>query len=223
LLTSQADKNQVVQGLQAGADDYLTKPFHEGELLARLAVGRRTVELHRQLQLKNQQLQELAMTDALTGLPNRRAIEEFAARELSGALRHGFQIWAVMADLDHFKGINDTYGHESGDAILRGFADVLKANTRTSNFCGRFGGEEFLIILSHADRQGVRTAIERIREEFESRAFMTSQGPISATASFGIAGLEGFVPRNLENLLARADGALYRAKQRGRNRVEEYA
>src|SRR5580692_10465013 len=125
LLTGNTDKEEVIEGLAAGADDYLTKPFHPGELLARVAVGRRVAELHRQIQAKNLLLEELAQTDSLTGLPNRRAIEDWTKRELSGAERHGFELWVAIADLDHFKRINDTYGHEVGDMVLKRFAGVL--------------------------------------------------------------------------------------------------
>src|SRR6266542_4327063 len=118
LLTSNADKDQIIRGLAAGADDYLTKPFHSGELLARVAVGRRIVELHREIQTKNRLLEELALTDSLTGLANRRAIEDWAVRQLNGAARHGFPFWVVMADLDSFKTVNDAYGHEAGDIVL---------------------------------------------------------------------------------------------------------
>src|SRR6266705_6408409 len=117
LLTSKADKDQIIRGLSAGADDYLTKPFHSGELLARVAVGRRIIELHREIQAKNRLLAELALTDPLTGLPNRRAIEDWAMRQLNGATRHGFSFWVVMVDLDSFKSVNDTYGHEAGDVV----------------------------------------------------------------------------------------------------------
>ncbi len=113
-----------------------------------MAVGRRIVELHREIQGKNRLLQELALTDPLTGLPNRRAIEEWAVRQLSGAVRHGFPLWVVMADLDSFKSVNDTYGHEAGDVVLKKFADLLRANTRSSNICGRIGGEEFVVVLT---------------------------------------------------------------------------
>src|SRR6266536_5461893 len=130
LLTSKADKDQIIRGLAAGADDYLTKPFHSGELLARVAVGRRIVELHREIQGKNRLLEELALTDSLTGLPNRRAVEDWSIRQLSGAVRHSFSFWVVMADLDSFKSVNDTYGHEAGDSVLKKFAELLRANTR---------------------------------------------------------------------------------------------
>src|SRR6266705_4869256 len=128
LLTSNAHKDHIISGLAAGADDYLTKPFHSGELLARVAVGRRIVELHREIQTKNRLLEELALTDSLTGLPNRRAIEDWSVRQLSGADRHGYSFWVVMADLDRFKNVNDTYGHEAGDLVLQKFAELLKAN-----------------------------------------------------------------------------------------------
>jgi len=174
LLTSNTEKDQIIKGLAAGADDYLTKPFHPGELLARVAVGRRIAELHQEIQTKNRQLEELALTDPLTGLPNRRAIEHWAARELKGAARHGFPFWIVMADLDRFKSVNDSYGHEAGDIVLKKFAEVLRANTRSSNMCGRIGGEEFVIALAHIARKDVQTAIERIRRQFESERFTFS-------------------------------------------------
>jgi PleD family two-component response regulator len=129
LLTAQSDKNDVVRALAACADDYLTKPFHDGELLARLAAGRRIVELQRDLQAKNKLLEELALTDALTGLPNRRAIEQIANSAMSAGSRHDFPVWIALADLDRFKAINDAYGHDLGDQVLRGFAEILSMNT----------------------------------------------------------------------------------------------
>jgi two-component system, cell cycle response regulator len=220
LVTSHAEKEQVILGLDAGADDYLTKPFHPGELLARVRVGRRMIGMHREIQAKNRQLEELALTDVLTGLPNRRAIELWATREVWAAARHDFSIWIVMADLDHFKKVNDTYGHEADETVLRGFAEILKTNTRHSNMCGRMGGEEFLLILTHVEREHIVIAIERIRKEFEMRQFTFCSQSLRATASFGIAGFRGTAAPDLSTLIACADVALYSAKHRGRNCIE---
>ena len=220
LLTSNSKKDQIIQGLEAGADDYLTKPFHAGELLARIAVGRRVAELHRELQAKNHLLEELALTDPLTGLSNRRAVEHWAARELSGALRHGFPFWVVMADLDRFKAVNDTYGHDAGDQVLKEFATILNANTRASNICGRIGGEEFVLVLAHVDRAGIQIVIERIRQKLSTRAFAFGTATINVTASFGVAGVKGKHTREFAQMLREADAALYGAKRHGRNRTE---
>jgi two-component system, cell cycle response regulator len=220
LLTSNTEKTQIVEGLAAGADDYLTKPFHPGELLARVAVGRRVTELHRQLQAKNALLEVLALTDSLTGLPNRRAIEDWTKRELSGAARYGFAFWLVMADLDHFKSVNDKYGHEAGDVVIKRFAELLRENTRASNLCGRVGGEEFVLALSHVDRAGAQTAVERIRRGFEAENLTFGGTTMTATASFGIAGFPGRGTPDLDQILRDADAALYTAKHKGRNRIE---
>lgn len=220
LLTSNSKKDQVIEGLAAGADDYLTKPFHSGELLARVGVGRRVVKLHQQIQSKNLLLQELALKDSLTGLPNRRAIEEWTQRELSAAARHKFSFWVAVADLDHFKGVNDTFGHEAGDVVLKRFAEILRANTRSSNMCGRIGGEEFLVMLTHVEQPGVQIAIERIRRQLEKETFTFGDRTAAVTASFGVACFAGETSPSFEKLLRTADAALYSAKRKGRNRIE---
>jgi diguanylate cyclase (GGDEF)-like protein len=221
LLTSNTEKEQVVEGLAAGADDYLTKPFHSGELAARVEVGRRIVELHRQIQAQNRLLEEMALTDALTDLPNRRAVDVWASRQLSAAARHDFPFWVVMADLDHFKNVNDTYGHDAGDTVLKAFAEILKTHTRQSGICARLGGEEFLVMMTHSDKEGAQSAVERIRKQFESTEFTFGNNSIiTATASFGIAGFRGTKPPDWNALVVRADTALYAAKHKGRNRIE---
>lgn len=221
VLTGSTDKDSLVAALDAGADDHLTKPFHRGELMARVAVGTRTVELHRQLRTKTMLMERLALTDALTGLPNRRAIETWAAGQLSGAARHKFSCWVVVADLDHFKQVNDTFGHDAGDAVLQKFSKILKANTRSSDLCGRLGGEEFLIVLTHATKDDALAAIERIRGELERTPVTFGGCTVRVTASFGLAGFEGHQkPSIFSKLQTLADEALYTAKRAGRNRVE---
>jgi diguanylate cyclase (GGDEF)-like protein len=220
LLTGNTGKEEVIEGLAAGADDYLTKPFHPGELQARVKVGRRIVDLHREVQEKNRQLEEMALTDPLTGLPNRRAIDFWASRQMSAALRHDFPIWVIMADLDHFKSINDTHGHDAGDTVLKSFAEILKSNTRSSNICGRLGGEEFLVVITHVEKENVTIAIERIRKQFATQKFSIASRTFSATASFGIAGIRAAAGSDFSDLVNRADTALYSAKRKGRNRIE---
>jgi len=220
LLTGNTDKARVVEGLAAGADDYLTKPFHSGELVARVEVGRRIVELHREVQAKNRLLEEMALTDSLTSLPNRRAVDVWASRQLSAAARHGFPFWVVMTDLDLFKKVNDTFGHDAGDIVLKTFADILKTHTRQSDICARLGGEEFLIMMTHADKEGTKTAVERIRKHLEDTKFTFGDSIFTATASFGITGFHGTKPPDWNTLVACADTALYAAKHNGRNRIE---
>ncbi len=218
LLTGHTEKEEVVEGLSAGADDYLTKPFHPGELQARVRVGLRIADLHQQLLEKNRQLEEMALTDALTGLPNRRAVDSWVEHQVSAAARHKFPFWVVMADLDHFKKINDTYGHEMGDTVLKSFAEIVRSNTRQSNMCGRLGREEFIIIITHVqERENVVIPIERIRKQLEGAAFVCARREFRSTASFGIAGSSGKAPFCFEQMLASADKALYEAKRRGRN------
>jgi diguanylate cyclase (GGDEF)-like protein len=221
MLTAKTDKASVVEALRAGADDYLTKPFHEEELIARIGVGLRTLELQRQIEAKNKTLEKLALTDNLTGLPNRRAIEDWSEREMSGAIRHNFSFWVIVADLDRFKHINDTFGHSAGDEVLKKFSKILRTHSRRSDICGRLGGEEFLMVMTHASEDDVRRAVERVRSELESTPLTFNGCSLIATASFGIAGFDaaGGTP-TFSELLHRADSALYSAKRGGRNRVE---
>jgi len=219
LLTSIAEKDNVVKGLAAGADDYLTKPFDPGELLARIGVGRRIIDLHRQIDAKNKLLEEMAHCDSLTGLPNRRAIEDWAARQLRGAARHGFPYWVVLADLDSFKSVNDTHGHIGGDVLLKKFAELLKTVIRASDICGRLGGDEFLLVITHVEAEDICKTVERFREKLAEQQFEIDNEKVSITASFGIAGFSGSEILDFTTLVRRADKALYAAKRGGRNLI----
>lgn len=219
LLTSIAEKDNVVKGLAAGADDYLTKPFDPAELMGRIGVGRRIIDLHRQIDAKNKLLEEMAHSDPLTSLPNRRAIEEWAGRQLRGAARHGFPYWVVLADLDSFKSINDTHGHEGGDALLQKFAEILKTVIRASDICGRLGGDEFLLVITHVEAESINKTVERFREKLALQKFQLGDEQVTITASFGIAGFHGKEIVDFNTLVRRADKALYAAKRAGRNLV----
>jgi two-component system, cell cycle response regulator len=221
ILTSKSDKKDLVRALSSGADDYLTKPFDPDELLARARVGLRLIDLHRQIETQNRLLQELALTDPLTNLPNRRAVVNWAERQLGGSARHKFPLWMVLMDLDHFKSVNDNYGHVAGDAVLKRFGEILLTSTRCCDICGRMGGEEFLQVVTHSDEEGIRTYAERLRNQFAAEKFRFGGSCVTVTASLGVAGFTGGErPPEFSEILRRADAALYRAKKMGRNRVQ---
>lgn len=221
MVTSMAETEHVVKGLSAGADDYLTKPYNTEELLARVKVGMRLIDLYQQLEEKNRLLEHFALTDPLTGLPNRRAIEAWAAHELPAAVRHGFSFWVVLIDLDHFKRVNDVYGHEAGDTVLKAFGEILKSSTRSSDISGRIGGEEFLHVITHADEAHLPMIVERTRAKLTAQTFSFGGSEVTVTASFGVAGIRGGGrAASFGELISRADRALYKAKQLGRNRSE---
>ena len=217
LMTSNTEKGNVVKGLEAGADDYLTKPFDPGEMLARIGVGRRIIDLNRELAEKSRKLEEAARTDPLTGLPNRRAIEEWTFRQLRGAARHGFPLWVVLGDIDSFKTINDSFGHDAGDTVIKTFADILKRCTRASDICGRLGGDEFLLVVTHVGPDQIDVALNRLREQFAALSFPFQGRSVSATASFGVAGYSGEELPEFNALVRKADQMLYEAKRSGRN------
>ncbi len=219
VMTSNAEKENVVQALEAGADDYLTKPFDPGEMLARIGVGRRIIDLNRELDAKTRKLETAARTDHLTGLPNRRAIEEWAGKQLRGAARHGFPLWVVVGDIDCFKTINDTFGHDAGDIVLQTFAGMLSKYTRASDICGRLGGDEFLLVMTHVQSANIELTVNRLREQFAALSFPLQGQSIRVTASFGVAGTQDKELQEFGALLRKADQMLYEAKRAGRNQV----
>jgi diguanylate cyclase (GGDEF)-like protein len=219
MLKSKSDAAHVVAGLESGADDFVRKPFDPAELGARLATGCRILQLEEQLVTARDELHRVAMYDSLTGLLNRGAILDYLRREIARAGRQQTTVGIMILDLDHFKGVNDTFGHLAGDQVLKRIGNLFQSSFRSYDAAGRFGGEEFLVVLpncGYADlkqrAEVVRLSMASLRLEFEGR-------PCSLTASIGVAALDPNLGESLESLLQRADSALYEAKRHGRNRV----
>jgi two-component system, cell cycle response regulator len=219
LLSARSEKQDLLRGLELGADDYLTKPFDAPELRARLLVGQRILTLQDELIEAREQLRFRATYDALTGVANRGVVMDALRAELSRQVREHRPFGVVLIDIDHFKRINDTHGHICGDAVLKEVAQRMKTSVRPYDTVGRYGGEEFLIVVSSSDEQGTMSLAERVRFALESRPVETEAGEISVTVSCGVAVSNG---RGMDpqSLLRLADEALYRAKQQGRNRSE---
>ena len=219
LLSARDGAEDMVRGLDAGADDFLTKPFNANELRARLRSGQRVLELQASLLEAQEALRHHATTDHLTGLWNRRIILEQLDHELNRARRDHGSLSIGMVDLDHFKMVNDTWGHPAGDAVLRATAGMLKACVRQYDGVGRFGGEEFLLVLPACGLDQAPVVVERVRQCVAATGVVVGTDVIPVSVSIGLAttGTSGF---NAATLLASADEALYRAKAGGRNRVE---
>jgi len=219
MLTAIDDKPKVVMGLESGADEYLTKPFDNKELLARVASGERILKLEEQLIEARHQMEALAMQDVLTGMLNRRAIEEHARTELDLAKRKERPLSIILLDIDHFKAINDQYGHSVGDQTLRHMSEILTKNLRQYDRIGRWGGEEFIVILPDTEISEAITVAERMRiATAETKLSLEQGGDYTVQISLGVACASGSYP-TLVKLVDAADQALYKAKQTGRNRV----
>lgn len=219
LLTARNDQQDLLLGLELGADDYLTKPFDSKELRARLLVGERVLNLQDDLLLAQEQLRFRATHDSLTGIPNRTMVMDALHAELSRQKRDCSSFGVVLLDIDNFKKVNDTFGHLCGDEVLRTVAHRVKDCVRPYDTVGRFGGEEFLVIASRADVAGTVALAERIRATISSSAISTRAGEVTVTASLGVAVSGKSEIVHPEGLLNRADEALYRAKRLGRNQV----
>jgi two-component system cell cycle response regulator len=223
LLTARDAKEHIIAGLEAGADDYLVKPVHEPELIARLNAGRRILALEHSLRAANQRNRILSITDALTGAYNRRYLMEQLPREVERCRRYAYPLSVIMCDIDHFKRINDESGHAAGDDVLQQFAARVQRSVRSnSDWIARYGGEEFLIVLPETEfKSGVFVA-EKIRSLIGTVPFATRAGEIQVTASFGVAATGPNGPDlalKVEGLIKVADQSLYRAKQEGRDRT----
>jgi two-component system, cell cycle response regulator len=220
LLTSQQSDEDLVTGMEAGADDYITKPFKHNELRLRLRAGRRIIELQNELLAARDTFRTKASHDSLTGLWNHEEILHILTQEMSRAEREEKCVGVIMADIDYFKKINDTHGHLAGDAVLRATADKMHFLMRSYDYIGRYGGEEFLVILPECCLECAAAFAERLRLSVSSDSIDTPEGMIPVTISFGVAASSKYEKKAADSLVKAADEALYRAKENGRNRVE---
>jgi two-component system cell cycle response regulator len=219
LLTSKESKEDIVAGLESGADDYLTKPFNVDELKARLRTGERILHLEGRLVEAREMMRFKATHDALTSIWNRGVIVDLLGRELMRSQRESGCTIVLLGDVDHFKSVNDTHGHLVGDEVLQEIARRLLLAIRSYDFVGRYGGEEFLLVLNNCKPQFAEARAEDIRKTVSSRPIQTLAGSLSITMSFGLLLSDEWGVRPVEELLHEVDAALYAAKAGGRNCV----
>jgi diguanylate cyclase (GGDEF)-like protein len=221
-LTAKDSRDDIIAGLEAGADDYLTKPFHPTELMARLTTGKRILELERSLKMANEEIRILSITDHLTGCFNRGYMTSHLPEELNRASRYGHPLSLIMCDIDRFKNVNDSRGHLAGDSVLRLVVDFIhEALRKDIDWAVRYGGEEFLIVLPETDREGAWAVAERLRQEMATKPIDIGDQEIAITASFGLASFDPGMDKkpSAEALIREADQYLYQAKKEGRNKV----
>lgn len=223
LFTAKDSKEDIIKGLEAGADDYLTKPVNHPELMARLNTGVRILDLEKSLRKANEEIRILSITDHLTGCYNRGYIGEHLPREIKRAHRYKHSLSVIIGDIDHFKKVNDSYGHQAGDHILCEFVRLLKGSIRDNvDWLARYGGEEFLIALPETDLNGAMILAEKLKLVVSEDSFLYKEKTINITASFGVTGfdvLESYDDIVVENIINKADKYLYQAKQERRNCV----
>jgi len=223
IITSAKDTlEDKVKGLELGAADYLIKPFSLTELKARIKAGERIVRYQKMLKEQQALLEQLAREDKLTGLCNRRHFEERAQEELLRAQRYGRPLSLLLGDLDHFKQINDRYGHAYGDTVLRQIGQMLPLHCRTSDIVARYGGEEFMVLLFETGLEDALKVAERLCASVRTLAFTHPSGAFTVTISFGVTSLRNGQMQSLSELIDEADKALYAAKRNGRDRVERW-
>lgn len=217
LLTSKNERADLIEGLEAGADDYVTKPFDQQELKVRLRAGVRILNLQAELVAAREALREQAMRDALTGLWNRRSILEILVREQSRSRRQREPVGVLMIDIDHFKEVNDTHGHLVGDDVLKEVSRRLLASVRPYDGVGRYGGEEFIVVLPGCDENSIQSRGEAMRAAISKEPVPAQSGRLAITASFGATVFTPPAEVEVSDLIRAADDALYEAKRNGRN------
>ncbi|HEX6177411.1 MAG TPA: diguanylate cyclase [Thermoanaerobaculia bacterium] len=220
MLTGEAEQEDKVEGLELGADDYITKPFQYPELLARVRAGKRIVDLQKELVETNKRLELLSITDGLTKLHNHRYFQDELARAFDESARYERPLSLAMIDIDYFKKVNDTYGHAVGDEILKAVASMYRDSVRSTDLVARYGGEEFAVMMPETALDDAITFAEKIRSIVESSAVPTRAGELTITVSIGVASVPHPAIHTAKELIVTADEALYRAKRSGRNQVQ---
>jgi two-component system, cell cycle response regulator len=230
MLTVRSALADRVEGLNIGADDYLAKPFADEELEARIFAALRVKAAHAELRERNQQLESMlhsveamASTDALTGLYNRRRFADVLKREFAVTKRYRNTLSCLLLDLDHFKSINDRFGHDAGDQVLKEVARRITGSLREVDLAARYGGEEFVVLLPHTSKTDARIVAERLLKNVHKQEFVFGKEVLNVTTSIGCAGNSDVISENAEDLVKAADIALYEAKNGGRNRVVMYS
>jgi len=223
LLTVQDEEEDILAGFEAGADDYVSKRTSKAQLMARLRTAKRILSLEHCLKIALENKRQLAMTDPLTGVFNRRYLVRHLGRELNRSQRFGGDVSLMMLDVDHFKRINDTFGHLVGDSALKQLtAKIAECLRRATDWCARIGGDEFVVVLEGANVEEARRCAEKVRQTVSGMSIDTPRGPVNITISIGISGLERFADKQsvtVQSLLDQADTSLYASKICGRNRV----
>ena len=220
MLTGEDDQKDKVEGLELGADDYITKPFQYPELLARIRAGKRIVDLQKELLETNKRLELLSITDGLTKLHNHRYFQDELARNFEESQRYQRPLSLAMIDIDFFKKVNDTYGHAVGDDVLKRAAALYRESVRSTDLVARYGGEEFAVMMPETALVDAEAFAEKIRKLVESTPMETQIGPLPITVSVGVASVPQTRIQSAKELIIAADKALYRAKKGGRNQVQ---
>lgn len=220
MLTGEDEQADKIEGLELGADDYITKPFQSPELLARIRAGKRIVDLQKELMDKNRRLELLSITDGLTKLHNHRYFQDELARAFEESERYERPLSLAMIDIDFFKKVNDTYGHAAGDDILKSVARLYRDSVRATDLVARYGGEEFAVMMPETNLDEAAQFAEKIRSMIESTPMETQAGALKVTVSLGLASVPHAKIHTPKELIVAADKALYRAKRNGRNQVQ---